>query len=197
MVSTDETESDKPIAPGPLVEDAVAAPSWRVRVWDWLEIAGKRAGLPAFIVSLASLCFVVANYRLTVAANRPELASNGFKMGPTQIEVDLENIGKKVGRRGFAKLFSLTEADGSPVDIGTAPIIGAGTNIFPGYGSVARFNSSSIGTAPFFLVCATYFDDSGATYQQGFLFKHSTLTARDPELPYTEMAAPNPSRCKD
>jgi hypothetical protein len=185
-VSIDETEVAEPAAPpGPVAgaERAIAAQTKRARVWDWLEVDGKRVGVPALIISLTALYFVVQNYRLTIAANRPELASNGFKIDltprPPHIEVDLENIGR-MGRRGLAKLFSLTEADGSPTEIGTAPIIGAGTNIFPGYGSAARFDSSSIGAAPFFLVCATYFDDSGATYRQAFLFERSTLTARTP-----------------
>ena len=101
-----------------------------------------------------------------------------------------------MGRRGTAKLFSLAEKSGAPVDIGTAPIIGAGTNIFPGYGSSARFDSPSITAAPFFLVCAIYFDDAGTTYEQAFLFQRSTVTARDPaELAYAELAAPDVSRC--
>ena len=45
-----------------------------------LEVGGKRAGLPALIISLAALYFVIANYRLTVAANRPYLVSYGLRV---------------------------------------------------------------------------------------------------------------------
>ena len=195
----------------PIVEQVrkVAAQPHRVtNLWDWLERMGRRAGLPSLVIGFAALCVssaslyvVIANYRLTLAGNRPELASNGLKIElatrPPHIEVDLENIGKKMGRRGTATLFSLADADAAPLEIGTAPIIGAGTNVFPGYGSAARFDSMSIAASSFFLVCATYFDDSGSTYEQAFMFKRSTLNARDPtELAYAEMAAPDLLRCK-
>jgi hypothetical protein len=205
---TDKTE----VPPSPVVSE-VAMPlpeevaTAQAPISDWLERMGKRAGLPSLVVALIALCvsaaglsYIVANYRLTVAGNRPELASNGFHIElasrPPHVVVDLENIGKKMGRRGTAKLFSMAEAAGAPVDIGTAPIIGAGTNIFPGYGSSARVDSPSIAAAPFFLVCAIYFDDAGTAYEQAFLFQRSTITARDPaDLAYAELAAPDVSRC--
>jgi hypothetical protein len=196
MDDTDPIESVAPLQ----TTQAVSSPSWSARVIDWLEVGGKRVGIPALIVSLAALYFVVANYRLTVAANRPDLASNGFNVElaarPPHVEVHLENIGRKIARRGIATLFSLAQLDGEPVLIGTAPIIGAGTNVFAGYGSTTRFESASIQPAAFFLVCAAYFDDAGAKYEQAFLFERSQVTARDPaELAYAELATPDLSQC--
>ena len=174
--------------------EAALSPDWKAILWGWLEMGGKRVGIPAFVVSLAALCVIVANYRMTVAANRPDLASNGFHVElmaqPPHVVVDLENVGKKVARRGKATLLSLAQADGPAVEIGSAPIIGAGTSVIPGYGSSARFDSSSIAPA-FFLVCSAYFDDSGARYEQAFMFQRSGGTARDPVLAYEELAPPD------
>jgi hypothetical protein len=150
--------------------------------------------LTALFVSSASLYFVIANYRLTVAANRPELASNGFDIELTpqpHVVVHLENVGRKIARRGKATLFSLTNVDGATVEIGSTSIIGAGTNVFGGYGSTARFDSPSIAAAGFFLVCAIYFDDSNAKYEQAFLFERSQVA----QFAYTELASPDVSRC--
>jgi hypothetical protein len=182
--------------------ETAASPDWKATLWDRLEVGGKRVGIPAFVVSLVALYLVVANYRMTVAANRPDLASNGFKIEltarPPHVVVDIENVGKKIARRGTARLLSLTQADGAAAEIGSAPIIGAGTNVFPGYGSSARFDSASIEAAAFFLVCVAYFDDSGARYEQTFLFQRSRVTARDPaELAYAELAPPDLSMCRD
>jgi hypothetical protein len=172
---------------------------WRARAWEWLETGGKRVGIPALIVSTVALYFVVANYRLTVAANRPELASNGLRLPqerPPSVLVGFENVGKKIARGGTATLYSLDQADGTPALVETAPIIGAGSNVFAGYGGSAKFESAPIAPAPFFLVCATYFDDAGNQYLQALLFGHSTTN--DPyqkELYYEEMSPPSPSRC--
>jgi hypothetical protein len=34
--------------------DLAVAPAWKARLWDWLEVGGKRAGIPALIISLAA-----------------------------------------------------------------------------------------------------------------------------------------------
>jgi hypothetical protein len=109
----------------------------------------------------------------------------------------LENVGKKIARRGEATLYALAELDGSLRKIGDAPIIGAGTNVFAGYGSSARFDSTSIDASVFFLVCVSYFDDAGVRYSQAMMFERSPKTARDPaELAYDELASPDLDRCK-
>jgi hypothetical protein len=177
-------------------------PSWRASLWAWLEQAGKRVGIPNLVIGLValglssvSLYYVVANYRLTVSGNRPDLASNGFKVElsprPPHIVVNIENVGKKIARRGVARLLSLSRADGAAAEVGSAPIIGAGTNVFAGYGSTARFDLPSIEAAAFFLVCAVYFDDSGARYEQAFLFQRSGAT----DLAYEELAPPDLRMC--
>jgi len=202
MASADQEESI------PVSVEPAAQPDWKERFWEWLEYTGKRVGVLSLVVGLIALCVsvaslyvVIANYKLTLAGNRPELASNGFDIElavrPPHVIVHLENIGRKIARRDTAKLFSVTQLAGSPVEIGSAPIIGAGTNVFAGYGSTARFDSSSINAASFFLLCAGYFDDSDAKYEQAFLFERSQITARDPgQLAYAELAVPDPSRCK-
>jgi hypothetical protein len=206
MVSTDQAEVSAPVS-SESPAAIVAASDSKSTLWDWLERAGRRAGLPSLVIGFVALCVssaslyvVIANYRLTLAGNRPELASNGFQIDlvsrPPHVVVNLENIGKKMGRRGTARLFSLADPNGTTVEFGRAAIIGAGTSIFPGYGSSARFDSSSLTASPLFLVCADYFDDNGSIYHQAFLFERSPITARDPaELAYAELAAPDLSRC--
>jgi hypothetical protein len=172
---------------------SAAPPSWRASLWAWLEQAG--IGLVALGLSSVSPYYVVANYRLTVSGNRPDLASNGFKVElsprPPHIVVNIENVGKKIARRGVARLLSLSRADGAAAEVGSAPIIGTGTNVFAGYGSTARFDLPSIEAAAFFLVCAVYFDDSGARYEQAFLFQRSGAT----DLAYEELAPPDLRMC--
>jgi hypothetical protein len=209
MTNVDSPATNEGQAPGEGVApaDAVTSLDRRERLWLWLEVVGKRLGLPSLVVGLVSLCvgsaalyFVVKNYQMAVASNRPELASNGFHIQlasqPPLVAVDLENVGKKIARRGEATLYALAELDGPLRKIRDAPIIGAGTNVFAGYGSSARFDSTSIAASAFFLVCVSYFDDAGVRYSQAMMFERSPKTARDPaELAYAELATPDLDRC--
>jgi hypothetical protein len=180
--------------------DLAVAPAWKARLWDWLEVGGKRAGIPALIISLAAFYFVVANYRLTVAANRPYLVSYGLRVDfdprSMRAELGFNNVGKVTARRGSLTLFSLAQTDEVPEKLTSIPIVGAGANIFPGAGSSATFDPHLTDGVAFVLACATYFDDAGTKYEQAFLFERGQLTARDPvQLAYMEVAAPDLSRC--
>jgi hypothetical protein len=151
-------------------------------------------------VSSVGLYVVVKNYQMAVASNRPELASNGFHIQLAAqsplVAVDLQNVGKKIARRGEATLYALAELDGQLRKIRDAPIIGAGTSVFARYGSSARFDSTSIDASAFFLVCVSYFDDAGVRDSQAMMFGRSPKTARDPpELAYAELATPDLVRC--
>src|SRR5271163_2050503 len=73
--------------------------NWKLRLSIWLEHAGKRFGIPNLIIGLAALClsgaslsYVVANYRLAVASNRPYLVSNGLKA-----DFDTRSLDTQVG----------------------------------------------------------------------------------------------------
>jgi hypothetical protein len=181
------------------VTEPATRPDRKAWFWEWLEIGGRRVGIPALIVSSVALYFVVANYRLTVAANRPELASNGLRIPqerPPSVLVGFENVGKKIARRSTATLYSLDQAGGTPALVETAPIIGVGSNVLSGRGGSAKFESAPIAPAPFFLVCATYFDDAGNQYLQALLFGQGTTNGPyQKELYYEEMSPPSPSRC--
>jgi hypothetical protein len=87
MTNVDSPATNEGQAPGEGVApaDAVTSLDRRERLWLWLEVVGKRLGLPSLVVGLVSLCvgsaalyFVVKNYQMAVTSNRPELASNGF-----------------------------------------------------------------------------------------------------------------------
>jgi hypothetical protein len=200
----DEFES---AAPTP-VEAANLAPvvDWRSRASDWLEHAGKLVGIPSLIVGLVALClsaiglsYIVANYRLAVAANRPFLVSNGLKADfdarSADTQVGFINVGKLTGRRRMLILFSLSEPDARPVKLVVVPIVGAGTNVFAGHGATARFDPHLSDNAPFILACAKYFDDTGTTYEQAFLFQRGEIDQATKQLPYSELAQPNQDRC--
>jgi hypothetical protein len=148
-------------------------------------------------VGSAALYFVVKNYQMAVTSNRPELASNGFHIQLASrrplVAVDLLNSARRqpVGATPPYMPWPNYELDGSLRKIGDAPIVGAGTNVFAGYGSSARFDSTSIDASAFFLVCVSYFEDAGVRYSQAMMFERSPKTARDPaELAYAELASP-------
>jgi hypothetical protein len=88
-VNAPMTDLNKPEPSLPQVEQAriKTSVSWKTIFWDWLEHAGKRVGVPnlvigltALVLSATSLSYIVANYRLTIAANRPYLVSYGLKI---------------------------------------------------------------------------------------------------------------------
>jgi hypothetical protein len=194
--------------------EVVTSPDWKVRLWNWLEHAGKRVGVPVLVLSslslciaIASLCIGVANYRFNVSADRPVLDSTGLNLtlqARTPIEIGFNNVGKKTARRGTAVLLAINNEGESPEEIGSSPIVGAGTNIFAGYGSKATFYPQAIQPAASFLVCSTYFDEAGTKYEQAFLFGRDPIpvsgaTASQPSNPvvirYDEQAPPDPKKC--
>ncbi|WP_298111485.1 hypothetical protein [Bradyrhizobium sp.] len=205
-MSTDEAQVayPKPASVEPTVK---VTPNRKTSIWDWLELVGKRAGLPSLLVGLiaiglstCSLSYIIANYNLTVAANRPYLVSYGMKADfdkrSADTQIGFNNVGKVTARRAVLTLFSLSELDAKPVKLVAVPIVGAGTNIFPGFGSTARFDPHLTDKAPFMLACAKYFDDAGTTYEQAFLFQRGEVSPTTNQLPYSELAQPDQDRCK-
>jgi hypothetical protein len=81
MTNVDSPATNEGQTPGEGVgpADAMTSLDRRERVWLWLEVVGKCVGLPSLVVGLVSLCvgsaalyFVVKNYQMAVASNRPE-----------------------------------------------------------------------------------------------------------------------------
>lgn len=193
----------------PLPQEVASNPDPQTPVLDWLERIGRRVGLPSLLVALVSLgvsatglSYIVANYRLTVAANRPYLVSYGLRVDfdprSAHAELGFNNVGKVTARRGMVTLLSLPSADAPPEKkLLSAPIVGAGTNIFPSAGSSTIFDSHLTDGVAFVLACAVYFDDTGASYEQAFLFQRGQTTTANPTiLPYSELAPPDQSRCR-
>jgi hypothetical protein len=178
----------------------------RLPIWaklDWpkidslLEHANKRTGFPGFIlaivalgVAVTSLCYVVAGYRLQVASDRPFLASYGISDISPNVKVGWNNVGKRTARRGTASLYAISGADAAPEKLGTVPIVGGGTNIFPNFGSSAYFELPKRDVPPFYLLCVVYFDDAGTQYEQAFLFAN-----RGPPDRFEEVVPPDIERC--
>src|SRR5262249_45979042 len=108
-------------------------------------------------------------------------------------EVGFINVGKKTGRRGKLTLYSLVQPDAAPEKLTETDIVGAGTNFFPDHYAGASFDPHLTEKAPFMLACAVYFDDSGASFEQAFLFERGKATTTNPTtiLHYTELAAPD------
>jgi hypothetical protein len=207
MSDHDKSADDASLVSAEPAPVAVDREAWKADLWDWLERAGRRAGVPSLVIGIAALCvsgvglsYIVANYRLAVASNRPYLVSNGLKADfdtrSLDTQVGLTNVGKVTARRGMLTLFSLSQVDADPIKLVVVPIVGAGTNIFPGYGSNARFDPHLTDKAPFLLACTKYFDDTGASYEQAFLFQRGEISPTTNSLPYSEMAPPDASRCQ-
>jgi hypothetical protein len=106
-------------------------------------------------------------------------------------------VGKKIGRRGIATLFATAKDGNSLSKIDSGRIVGAGTNVFPGYGANSNFIMQTGDLPTVFLVCVTYFDEPGAKYEQAFEFERgSTLAAANyPIVKYDQMATPDPHKC--
>jgi hypothetical protein len=147
--------------------------------------------VPVLVISFLSLCVGIANYRVQTEANKPFLVSYGLKFQPAIIELGLNNVGKTTARRGVATLFAIGQEGDSPQKIGSAPIVGAGTNVFAGYGSNARFTVPAIPAPAFYLGCILYFDDASTNYEQAFLFQRSTKPDE-----YEELAVPDFKMCQ-
>jgi hypothetical protein len=133
------------------------------------------------VFSTPSRIFVIANYRLQLNANRPELITAGPRINlnthPESLVVYWDNVGRKPARRGSATLFTVSKDSKRQERIRTAEIMGAGSNVNPGYGGQAEFSVDMQRFLGMFLVCTIYFDEVGAMYEQAFLFQLG------PELP--------------
>lgn len=170
---------------------------WLGRLWTWLEDFGKRAWILILIVSLISLGFVIANYRLTKSAQRPNLVSASPSVNlstrPETVIIDWGNFGTKAARRGTATLYTLNSDNTHREEIGTAPIIGAGTNVLPTFNGRAQFNFDMQKFLGHFLACARYFDDDGTAYDQAYLF--GAGQRQQGFLPLNELSPPDVSAC--
>jgi hypothetical protein len=131
-------------------------------------------GLCTLAVAATGLAFTIAGYLLQRHANQPELASAGpsadFHNDPKSVSLEFTNIGKKPARRGVATLFGVDKDKdwAHKQQLGEAAIVGAGTNVVPGYHGSAKLTFS--GKIPdLFLACVTYYDDSNNLLRQAFL----------------------------
>jgi hypothetical protein len=81
--------------------------------------------------------------------------------------------------------------------LGSAPIIGAGTNILPGYGSQAMVKVDMREFLGVFLACTTYLDEAGANYEQAFLFEmQSQQQPNQPMTALEELPSANIKLCR-
>lgn len=174
---------------------------WIARAWGWVEKAGRGAWLLVLIVSITSLYFTVRNFEMQLGAMRPELTSAGpsarLDSDPGTVFIQWINTGKKEARRGTAALFYSRE-DGTPADaIATVPITGAGTNVMPGYGGVAKFpvNATKITSGTVLLVCAYYYDEAGMYYAQAFVFRVHARILGEVFNEIDELAPPDRGKC--
>ena len=66
MVSTDQQGANRPVGTDEKnrtqvdVAEVVPVPRWQARAWEWLDVAGRRAGLPGLVIGLAALALSVA-----------------------------------------------------------------------------------------------------------------------------------------
>jgi hypothetical protein len=166
-----------------------------------LERWGKAAWLPILLVSSASLCVGLANYWLQSKANEPSLASNGGRLDeartPATLRVDWIDVGKRPARRGHAVLFTVDEQKNfrAREKMSEASIIGPGTSVFPNYVGSAEFKGVDMTRFKGrFLVCATYFDEASAVYNQAFVFRPGEGLIG--EIPLLEEAPPGYDICR-
>jgi len=109
---------------------------------------------------------------------RPQLGFLGanFVINSRSFLFNWNNLGKRPALGGMATLFALSDSESEGEKLGEASISQSGgtTTITPtfGYGT-AQFNDADIQKSPrsSFLVCATYFDDTGKKYGQNFRFR--------------------------
>jgi hypothetical protein len=166
-------------------------------IWSWLDEAGKRAWVLVLVVSLLSLSFVIANYRLTKDAQRPNLVSASpvvnLRTHPETVIFDWGNFSSRAARRGAATLYTLDKENKHPEKIDTAPIVGAGTNVLPTSNGRAQFRFDMQKFLGRFLVCVMYFDDQDSVYEQAYLFGLGETLPDDARL--DELAPPDVSIC--
>jgi hypothetical protein len=109
--------------------------------------------------------------------------------------LDFTNIGKKPARHGSATLFEVGRGNNwsHKRKLGEAPIIGAGTNIVPGWNGHAQI--TFLGEIPdLFLACVVYHDDANNILQQAFLFDITNAKAHDGGL-LNEIEKPGAEAC--
>jgi hypothetical protein len=138
------------------------------------------------------------NLSLQQSGNRPNLASAlpriNANVHPESLVVYWNNIGRKPARLGSATLFTVSEDGAQREKLGQASITGAGTNVFPGYSGQAEFSIDMQKFLGSFLVCTTYFDEGGKTYEQAFAFRLGTK--RENEVALEELLPPNYKACR-
>ena len=143
--------------------------SWLGWAWGWLEHAGKRAWILVLCVSLGSLYVAIVNYRFQMNANVPHLLSSGSDIvwDANLLRFQWNNVGKAVAREGKVSLFALRDDGSDKQPLGDAPIIGGGTNIFPGYGASANLKVDITKILGQLLACVTFIDEQGTMHEEG------------------------------
>jgi hypothetical protein len=177
-------------------------------IYDWLEAAGKRVGVPILVLSslsvllaFISLCIGISNYRFQRDANRPVLAaSNNLLQGyPTAtLTFYWANVGQKTGVRGSAVLYPVgNDDDRRGKMMGEVPISGAGATLLVGAGANTKFTvlPQDVEKSAKYLACLAYHDMEGTAYTQAFLFRLVTDRQDSPfeEIPMRGSKASCPS----
>jgi hypothetical protein len=152
----------------------------------WLSILALIAGGVGY----------VANLRFG-NTNNPDLVAAGPRIDLNAalklVFLDLHNIGKKPARRGRATLFGLNEDRTSRRKLAEADILGAGTNVLPGYNGHADLRIDTE-LPDLFLACIIYHDDDNNTLQKAFLFRLGTIKSNEASL--DELEPPDAKACR-
>jgi hypothetical protein len=118
---------------------------------------------------------------------------DSFERSAKNSRTELRQHRKAGARRGSAKLFALNPDGTRGQKLGEAPIVGAGTNVAPGYHGSAQFRFDG-GSYDRFLACVIYYDDSNEMIPQAFAFRIGKIDS-DPETTLDEIEQPNYREC--
>lgn len=156
------------------------------RFRTWLENWGKLVWPISILLILGTGSVATANYCAQISGPNLVLMqstipiSRGTQTGSSSFIFNWNNLGKKPVLQGMATLFAVSEDGAAPEKLGETPIgeVAGRDTITPtfGYGSAQFDNVDVQRPLGFFLVCTTYFDDSGTgqRYGQNFIFRLET-----------------------
>jgi hypothetical protein len=125
--------------------------------------------LIALGISIASLFVAIKILSLQLTANRPELVFTTGSLKTERLDLQWNNVGKRVAWGAAAKLFGADNPGGKP--LAEADINRETKKVFPGeHNSGTASYLLSAETLPRrLLACVTYSDDDGRTYTQAFM----------------------------
>jgi hypothetical protein len=173
--------------------------NWFIQQWEKTPILMLGVGLCTIAITATGLGFTIAGYLLQRHANQAELASAGpwaeLRADPKFVVLGFTNIGKKPARRVLATLFGVDKNKDwtRKQKLGEGAIVGAGTNIVPGYNGQAKITFRGQ-TPDLFLACVTYYDDSNNPMQPAFLLNVEAVKASGGGV-LDELETPNAEAC--